>query len=145
MRKLFATLILSLTLSGCIMTQYNGLHDIINENLVTYEKYEEIRFENIAAIFKEYSNLANAKEYKLHEIKTETKKFIKRIETEPISPNYPVQASPREAYVARSFLNDLVKAIERNDVSSNRINGYINQALKIYITEIINHEEKVPK
>jgi hypothetical protein len=146
MRTILKTLILSCLLTGCIITQHNGLHNIINKNLIVYQKQELVEFDNVAAIFKEYANLVNSKKYKTTEdLKLDTKKFIERIESSNISNNYPVKASVGEIHIAKEFLKDVIIYLEKQDIASKDFSNYINQALKFYVTEIIYYEKKVPQ
>jgi hypothetical protein len=146
MRNLLATFILSCVLTGCIITKYDGLHDIINENIEVYQKHEKIEFTNVAAIFKTYAILVNGKEYQnLEELKKDTENFVETLKKKNISNNYPVKASEDELYVAHHFLKDVFYCLRENDVGASHFQEYINQALKVYITEIIHHEEKVPQ
>jgi len=146
MRTLLKALILSCILTGCIITQYDGLHNIINENLEVYQEQENIEFTNIAAIFKSYANLTNTEEYKsFNELENDTENFIKNLKDNNISENYPVIATKEERYVASSFLRDLLKCLKDNDIGISRYQNFINQALKTYVTEIMSHEEKIPQ
>jgi hypothetical protein len=146
MRTLLKALFLSCVLTGCIITQQNGLHLIINENLEVYEKYDQVEFTHVAAIFKTYANMVNGKEYNTTtELQDDTEKFLKQIKDSNISDNYPVKASKEEVYVASHFIKDVLKNIKKNDVRASRFQNHINQALKIYVVEIISHEEKIPE
>jgi hypothetical protein len=146
MRTIFKTLILSCLLTGCIISQYDGLHDIINENTTLYQKQEYVDFDNVAAIFKEYANNINNKEYEtIRELKLDTDTFIERVKNEDISSNYPVKASAGEIRVIEEFLGDVVTYLEKKGVGSKDFQKYINQALKFYVAEIIRYEKKIPQ
>jgi hypothetical protein len=144
MRKLLTTLFLSCILSGCIITQHNGLHDIINENHQVYTSYEKVEFNNVAAILKSFSTLVNSKEYNdFKELREDEKNFIEKLSVEPISNNYPIRASQNEIIVIRSFLKDVVRYLRQEDISAHNFQLYINKASTIFVTELIEHEEKI--
>ena len=143
MRKLLPTLFLSCMLTGCIITQYHSLHDIINENAENYKKHRQVEFNNIAAILKSYSNLINSNGHK--NLKKDTKQFTKNLKKKNISENYPVRASEKEIEIVEKFLEDVIKYANKNGINHIEIHSYINQTLKAYITEILIHEEKIPQ
>jgi len=146
MRTLLTTLLLSCALTGCIITQYHGLHDIINKNLSVYSQQENIEFNNVAIILKYYSNMINAKRYNtIKELEEDTKEFVKKLGEGNISDNYPVKASRGEVIVVDKFLKDVLSFVRKNEINPRRVQNYINQALKIYVTEIMNYEEKIPQ
>jgi len=138
MRKLLVTLLLSCVLSGCIITQQNELHDIIKQNHQTYLKYEEVKFNNVSAILKNFSNIVNSKEYRdFQELEKEQKIFIENLSTKPISNNYPVTASPNEIRIIKRYLGDVLNFIEKKDISSHQFQMYINKTSTIFVTELM--------
>ena len=133
-------LILSILLSGCLTINYDGLHEIIDKNVTVY-KNNDGNFSNIAAILKEYSNSIKEQKFKnTKEIKIFTKYFITQIENGNISKNYPVKANKSEIKSTKSIILDTISYIESSKIPSNQYKLYIHQSLKLYVTEIINHE-----
>jgi len=142
MRKLLQILIISCSLTGCIMTHNSGLHNIINENIIIYQISERVEFTNIAAILKSYAHLINAKDYTdLLELTNDTTQFINGLKGNPISNNYPVVASKTEIRMVNRFLNDLTQYIDDKDIKPNNFQEYVNKAAKVYITEIAHYEQ----
>jgi hypothetical protein len=146
MRKLLGTLLLSCVLSGCIITQQNELHDIIKQNHQTYLKHEEVKFNNVSAILKNFSNIVNSKKYRnFKELEKEQKIFIENLSTKPISSNYPITASPNEITIIKRYLNDVLHFIEGKDIPPRQFQMYINKASTIFVTELMINEEKISK
>lgn len=138
--KFYRILLLSVLLSGCLTINYDGLHNVIEKNVIIY-KNSDSNFSNVAAILKEYSNAIKEQDFKnTKEIKTFTKYFIIQIENGKISKNYPVKASKSEIKSTKSIIFDTISYIESNKIPSYQYKAYIHQSLKLYVTEIINHE-----
>jgi hypothetical protein len=144
MRKLLGTLLLSCVLSGCIITQQNELHDIIKQNHQTYLKYEKVKFNNVSAILKNFSNVINSKKYRnFQELEKEKEIFIENLSTKPISSNYPIVASPNEIIIIKRYLRDVFHFIKAKDISSHQFQMYINKASTIFVTELMTNEKKI--
>jgi len=137
MRKILSSLFLSCFLTGCIITQHKELHYIINKNTENYKNHEQIRFNNIAAILKSYSNLVNSKNIKnLENLKKDTKQFVDNLEKNNISDNYPIKPSKKEVYLIKIFLEDIIDYMKKNKINGIKMKNNINQILKIYIIDI---------
>ena len=142
MRNLFQILILSCTLTGCIMTHDSDLHVIINENVSIYQNNEKVKFTNVAAIFKSYANLINSKDYtSLRELKKDSAQFIGGLKGNKISSNYPVVANEDEINIADRLISGLIKYLSSKEIKPSNFQQYINEATKVYITEIVYYEQ----
>lgn len=142
MEKIFTIIVLSITLSGCIITKQHDLHNIITENVIYYEQNEPLEFENVAAILKSYSNLVNSKRYKSsYELKKDKELFISNLKIEKISKNYPIKASNKEIIVVDEFLSDVIKYIEKQKIVDINMRRYVNEALNIYVIELIHDQQ----
>jgi len=134
-------LTLSLLLTGCVTTQYEGLHPIITKNAIIYQESDNIEFLNIAAIFKEYTYITKSVKYQnIKELKKTTNNFLHEIRVGNISSNYPVKASSSEVAIVKSILIDTVSFIKKRDISANNFQSYMNKSIRIYVEEIVRYE-----
>jgi hypothetical protein len=141
--KFIQVLAFSIVFSGCITLNYDGLQDVIDKNIKIY-KNNDSKFSNVAAILKEYTNNVKNQKFKnTKELKVFTKYFIIQIEKGNISKNYPVKANKSEIKSTKSIILDTISYIEGKNIPNYQYNTYIYQSLKIYIIEIINHENKI--
>jgi len=138
-RKLTSLLCLFF-LTGCIITQHNDIHRIINDYTYEFSISENIEITNVAAILKEFSTQIHKKKYKnVNKISTEKKLYIKSLFTQPISNNYNVFATEKEIYFVDQFLNKLIFNIKKEKI----INGsqYVSQYSTLLIQDIINEQQ----
>jgi len=139
--KFLKILTLSLLLTGCVITQHEGLHPIITKNVIIYQESNNVKFENIAAILKEYAHATQGAKYKnLKELRKATNDFLNEIRGNNISKNYPVKASKSEIAVVKSVLIDTISFIKQSNISVSNFQIYMNKSIKIYVEEIIHYE-----
>jgi len=142
MTRIFITLLVSCTLTGCIITKKN-LHNIVERNVEVYSKKQNVDFDNISVILKYYSEMLNGQEPESFELlKINTKHFVKNLKIFNISNNYPIMASKEEITVISGFLNDILKMIEKEEIKPESYVRYINGIIKIYVLELFYHEEE---
>jgi hypothetical protein len=134
--KFIQVLAFSIVFSGCITLNYDGLQDVIDKNIKIY-KNNDSKFSNVAAILKEYTNNVKNQKFKnTKELKVFTKYFIIQIEKGK-------KANKSEIKSTKSIILDTISYIEGKNIPNYQYNTYIYQSLKIYIIEIINHENKI--
>jgi hypothetical protein len=142
MKKNKHIILLTLLLAsyGCSLEENNDINSIINRNYQRYNQ-SEVDFDNFAAILKEYSTKINQKEYNsVENIKETSDKFVKNLNERNISKNYPVKATKSEIELFKSLINDLTKWMEKEKITKNLTNYYINKSFGFFVEEIIQKE-----